>query len=863
MRWWFAAAIDVVALVPIALVSDNAVLYLSLFLVVAVIAWWTSFAAAALSVLWLLGWVAYRLPPVGTFAIPSPAQAEGLAVLAIGSLVGAGLAARLRGEQQKARGRAEQAERLLVELTAVQRREHLILDTLASGVVVRDPAGVITFANAAVLEMYRMTSEEVIGQHVMPTLKTAEQQGRELGVDDLPAMRAAATGQPVRQQVIHVTRRDGGSLWVQVDAMPILGPDGHTTEVVSSWIDVSARKEAEAQLDARLRQQVIVAALGRYALSLSDLDVVLMRASEAMRDGLGADYASVVELLPDQSTCVLRAGVGWTDEPVGTLIPSGPSASLAGHVLHTAAPLIAADLTNETRFVVSDRLRRQKVVSALAVPVATPSLASFAGTLQAYFRDRRSFPEHDIAFMTSVANVLAEAVARRHVEDSLQHMALHDQLTGLPNRILLRDRLEQSLLHRSRKDHKVALLFADLDGFKQVNDSFGHEAGDTLLRDLGQRWTGALRASDTAARLGGDEFAILLPEIADLTDVAVIVDKLQAALAVPFRVAGHDAFVRASIGVVLAPDHGTDADSLTRRADMAMYAAKRTSSGHAVYRVEHEADYEPARITLDVDLRHAIEHEELSFAYQPIIGLRNGASFGFEALVRWDHPTRGELVPEDFLPVGERGGLLQAITRAALQQALATLRDLGPLAARHFMSVNVTDRDLRDPRFVGTVRDALAAAGIAPARLLLEVSERAVMSDLDDLLPVARELRALGLGLVVDDYGTGYSSLDRLRRLPLSGLKLDSSFVAAMLDDAQADAIVQSTIRLARDVRMTVVAEGVERDAIGDRLREVGCRAGQGYALARPMRSAQLREWLTVRADEVRPKSTEGGRVRP
>ncbi len=179
------------------------------------------------------------------------------------------------------------------------------------------------------------------------------------------------------------------------------------------------------------------------------------------------------------------------------------------------------------------------------------------------------------------------------------------------------------------------------------------------------------------------------------------------------------------------------------------------------------------------------------------------------------------------------------------------------------MSINVTDRDLRDPRFVVTVSDALAAAGVAPTRLLLEISERAVMSDLEDLLPVARELRALGLGLVVDDYGTGYSSLDRLRRLPLSGLKLDGSFVAAMLDDAQADAIVQSTIRLARDVRMTVVAEGVERDAIADRLREVGCRAGQGYALARPMRAPELRDWLHARAADVRPPSRVTGRVRP
>jgi EAL domain-containing protein (putative c-di-GMP-specific phosphodiesterase class I) len=179
------------------------------------------------------------------------------------------------------------------------------------------------------------------------------------------------------------------------------------------------------------------------------------------------------------------------------------------------------------------------------------------------------------------------------------------------------------------------------------------------------------------------------------------------------------------------------------------------------------------------------------------------------------------------------------------------------------MSINVTDRDLRDPHFVATVRDALTVAGIAPERLLLEISERAVLSDLEVLLPVARELRALGLGLVVDDYGTGYSSLDRMRRLPLSGLKLDGSFVAAMLDDAHADAIVQSTIRLARDVRMTVVAEGVERDALADRLREVGCRAGQGYALARPMRAPLLRDWLSARATDARPSSPMGGRVRP
>lgn len=864
MRWWLTAAVDAALFVAIALVPDTAVLYLVLFLAVALIAWWTTFGAAAVSVVWLIGSLMYlRLQPVGSFAVASPMQAEGVAVLAIASIVGATLAARLRGEQKRARGRAEVAEHLLTELTAIQQREHTILDTLASGVVVRDPTGVITFANAAALDMYRMTREEVIGRRVMPSTEISDQHGRPMQVEDLPAMRAVATGKPVRHQINRVTRRDGSTVWVQVDAKPIVGPEGRTTEVVSSWMDISALKLIEAELDARLRQQVIVAALGRYALSLSDLDVVLLRACEAVRDGLGADYASVVEVVADQGTCVLKAGAGWQEEPAGTLIPWGPTASLAGHVLHTAAPLIAADLANETRFAVSERLRRHNVVSALAVPLATPSLATFAGVLQAYFREQRSFPEHDIAFLTSVANVLAEAVARRHVEDSLQHMALHDQLTGLPNRMLLRDRLEQALRQRARKDHKLALLFADLDGFKQVNDSFGHEAGDTLLRDLGQRWTGALRESDTAARLGGDEFAILLPEVGDLTDVAVIVEKLQAALALPFRVSGNDAFVRASIGVVLAPDHGTDADSLTRRADMAMYAAKRTRSGHAVYRVEHEAEYEPARITLDGELRRAIEREELTFAYQPIVSLRNGASFGLEALVRWDHPTRGELAPADFLPVAERSGLLQAITWAALHQALRTLHDLGPLAARHFVSINVTDRDLRDPRFVGGVRDSLAEAGIAPARLLLEISERAIAPDLDELLPVARELRALGLGLVIDDYGTGYSSLDRLRRLPLSGLKLDGSFVAAMLDDPQADAIVESTIRLARDMRMTVVAEGVERDVLAERLREVGCRAGQGYALARPMRVPALRDWLGARAAEARMVTRVSGRVRP
>jgi diguanylate cyclase (GGDEF)-like protein len=424
-------------------------------------------------------------------------------------------------------------------------------------------------------------------------------------------------------------------------------------------------------------------------------------------------------------------------------------------------------------------------------------------------------------------------------------LALHDALTGLPNRSLLQDRVEQALAQARRHGTQTALLLLDLDRFKEVNDTLGHHHGDRLLMLVGPRLAGALREQDTVARLGGDEFVVLLPEVSGEAGARTVAATLVAALAEPFVVDDMELDVGCSLGIAVGPDHGEDFDTLLRHADVAMYASKATQAGVTVYDAQHDA-HSPARLAMLGELRRAIDTGRLVLHYQPKADIRTGAVIGVEALVRWPHPHRGLLGPDTFIPLAERAGLIRSLTLVVLDQALEQAarwaRDGRPMS----VAVNVSARCLLDLELDQEVAAALARHGVPGDRLELEIAESSVLVDPDRALGVLRALAGLGVRLSIDDFGTGYSSMAYLKRMPVHELKIDRSFVSEITDGAN-EVIVSASIDLARRLGLAVIAEGVEDQATWDRLAELGCNAAQGFLLSRPVPAAELDAWLADR----------------
>jgi diguanylate cyclase (GGDEF)-like protein len=407
----------------------------------------------------------------------------------------------------------------------------------------------------------------------------------------------------------------------------------------------------------------------------------------------------------------------------------------------------------------------------------------------------------------------------------LRHQALHDALTGLPNRALLHRRAERVL----RGDDPAAMLLIDLDRFKEVNDTLGHDYGDALLIEVAERLGAALRRGDTLARLGGDEFAVLVAGAPDREAVVEMATRLQDALRRPFALRGVAVELEASIGVALYPEHGTTIGRLLQRADVAMYDAKRGRRGVATYTAARDP-YSADRLGLLAELRSAIERDELILHYQPKVCLETGEPVGVEALVRWEHPTRGLLFPDAFIPVAERTGAVADLTRWVVDRALAECRELELPVAVNLAAANIVDVTL--PAAIGA---ALERHRVPAHRLVCEISEHTVMADPVRASDVLDGLRALGVGLSLDDFGTGHSSLAYLKRLPLDEVKIDRSFVAGMTDDENDAVIVRSTIDLARNLGLRVVAEGVESLEIMDALAELRCDVAQGYFISRPV----------------------------
>jgi diguanylate cyclase (GGDEF)-like protein len=434
---------------------------------------------------------------------------------------------------------------------------------------------------------------------------------------------------------------------------------------------------------------------------------------------------------------------------------------------------------------------------------------------------------------------------RRQVELN-RELATHDALTGLPNRALLRDRVEQAVRATHRTGRHVALMLLDLDRFKEVNDTLGHHHGDLLLQQVGPRLSAALRDSDTVARLGGDEFVVLVPDVASPTDATAIAEKIASTFDASFTLDGVALDVDTSIGIAITPDDGDGFDQLLQRADVAMYVAKESHVGVNRYNPDHDA-HSPTRLALLGELRRAIEDpDQLLLHYQPKADVSTRRIVGVEALARWQHPTRGLVAPNEFIPAAERTGLIKPLTHRVLTIALAQARCWADAGVDLRVAVNVSARCLLDLDFPTQVRALLDEHGVDATMLELELTESTIMSDPGRALEVLTSLHDMGVLLSIDDFGTGYSSMAYLKELPVDELKIDRAFVSGIADGGSDAAIVRSTVELARNLDLCVVAEGVETERVWNQLVQLGCDVAQGYYLSRPLPAEHLLAWLST-----------------
>ena len=608
----------------------------------------------------------------------------------------------------------------------------------------------------------------------------------------------------LRGEEVHEEVRSGDHV-IDMRHQPVLSADGTVTEVVGLALDITDRARSQAELS---RKEAFV---------------------RAIFDSVETDLAVL-----DRAGVIVDANQHWLLE-----VRSGGSDMKDATIGDDYLAFLRAGDTEESREAaagIESVLEQQRPRFSFEFPLERDD-------------DRRWYQLSVRPLRSAERGVVIghrDITERKRIEEALEHQALHDIVADLPNRTLLRDRLRQAILAARRRNTQVALLFIDLDQFKELNDTFGHQAGDVVLREVGERFVDAVRASDTVARLGGDEFAVLIPLAADREEAVMVARRMLASLQEPFVVEGESAYIEASIGIVLCPEHGEDVQTLMRRADVAMYAAKRAGAGLQVYEPEKDL-HSPSAIGLAGDLRHSVERGELLLHYQPIVDLAQGRCVGVEALCRWQHPIRGLVSPGIFIPLAEENGSIRQIGLWTIQEAMRVITGAHG-AQLPIMSVNLSMRNLRGDDLAADLAEIIGRTGADPSRMKIEITETAMMADAEHTLAVLGELQRMGIRMSIDDFGTGYSSLAYIQRLPVDDIKVDRSFVLHMLTNSSDEAIVRSTIELAHNLGLRAIAEGVEDEPTLDRLRGLGCDLAQGYFIGRPMPLVQLVSWLETSA---------------
>ena len=561
--------------------------------------------------------------------------------------------------------------------------------------------------------------------------------------------------------------------------------------------------------------------------------------------------AALIALLGDdrRSFCAGQMRRDWFSHDAGALIRCG----LMQRTLENGGMLSMEDLGSA-----DDVVLRSAAVELNIASIASATFAKTDGTVGGMIcvlgDEARTWSADDVATLGEFGNVAGNELQLRQLlsdrearEQRLRHESVHDPLTGLPNRTLFMRRLSDAT-HRARRGHDglFAVLFLDIDGFKLVNDSMGHHAGDEMLIAIARRLEGCVRGGDIVARLGGDEFAILLERIIDVRDAAMVAERVQEALQTPFSVGGYSHASSASIGVALSTGVTEQPEYVLRSADTAMYRAKNTGRGR--YEMFDRAMHAEAltRLQIETDLRHAFDRDEFFLHYQPIISLKTGQMVGAEALVRWRHSERGIVSPATFIPVAEDTGLIVPLGRWVLREACRQAREWRSAGNESFaISVNLSVREFAQPDLVRIVASILEETGLPAKALRIEITESAIIGQKHPAIETVEQLRALGVAIHLDDFGTGYSALSYLHRLPLDAVKVDRAFTASIDHEDRPLHVVRAIISLAHAIGLEVVAEGVANERQLELLREMGCDLAQGFIFARPCNTEELETLIT------------------
>ncbi|HWQ95648.1 MAG TPA: EAL domain-containing protein [Gammaproteobacteria bacterium] len=646
-----------------------------------------------------------------------------------------------------------------------------------------------------------------------------------------------ASGGPYWSEEYRFRRSDGSYAYLLDRGYLVHDDSGKPVRMIGSMVDLTERKQIELTLSKKYDELQAIYRLTDAVNQAGSVEDVYQEALNTLQDTLHADRVSIL-LFDEQGIMRFVAWRGLSEHyrrAAGGHIPWS-----AGDA--TAQPILVADAEQEPSLETFRETLKGEGIRALAfIPILHQK--RLLGKFMVYYNLPHAFSREEIQLAQTVASHIAFAIERAQQTAKLEHQALYDSLTDIPNRTLLHDRLRQAIIAAQRSGASLALLLIDLDRFKEINDTLGHDRGDQVLKQIGPRIQGVLRLSDTVARLGGDEFAVLLPTVSNPDHAVLTAGKILQALQTPFPVEGLELEIGASIGIVLCPEHGTEADLLMQHADVAMYLAKQQGGGYAVYASELD-QHSPQKLTLMSELRHAIEHDELVLYYQPKLSLKTQSIIGVEALVRWRHPQRGLIYPDQFIPLAEQTGLIKPLSLWVIDHALRQHIAWRRLGLTIGVAVNLSARNLHDQELPRQIAELLRLHQIKPHMLDIEITESAIMADPVRALEVLTRLSDMGVKLSIDDFGTGYSSLAYLKKLPVDAVKIDKSFVMDMAKDADNAMIVRSTIDLAHNLGVQVIAEGVEVHEAWIELSILGCDAAQGYYINRPIPAAEFITWL-------------------
>ena len=697
-----------------------------------------------------------------------------------------------------------------------------LLAALPNGVVMRNAQGQVVWSNSAVEQQLRLTPAQVLGREQPdPGWSMLHEDGQPMPLSQSPALQVLASGQALRSGTLGVKSADGELTWLHYNAEPMFDESRRATGSVVCYTDITEHRRQQLML----AHTVEAAGVGTW---LWDMGQHTVTCNDRLLTMLGYRPGEIS----------LRE-----DDWLGLIHPEDRALwqqALRAHQLNPELPCRA-------------EMRIRRPDSEWAVVLSCGVVID---------RDVHGQPSR-------MAGIHIDQTEQVQMQAMLRHAARTDGLTQMPNRAAVFDHVQQVIDRaRSEPDFGYAVLFMDFDRFKQVNDTLGHAAGDELLRQIASRLRQALRGHDsvhlspghvhTAGRIGGDEFVVVLEAVNSREEACAVARRLMNTLAAPYQISNQLVHSSASIGIVTSEHPGTDANTVMRDADTAMYEAKRCGRGRYVVfdtsmheRVAHSVDTER-------DLRLALQRDELFVIYQPVVDLQHGGPAGVEALVRWRHPTRGLVSPLDFITVAEESGLIVAlghhVLRTACTQFVSWQALLGAQAPKS-LAVNLSPRQLHSSTLIADVQDCIAQSGIKPQHLQLEVTESLAAQD-DSARAKLRELKALGVRIALDDFGTGYSSLACLHQLPVDTVKIDRSFVTHAETSAYHRVLIEATIRVAQTLGMSTVAEGIETDSQAALMRELQCAKGQGYLFARPLEEDALLAWCSQRL-VARPPSPE------